>query len=121
MVAERRDLSSIPPAEQRFLFSESYGRNGVIPGWTEVVSQFDLQTLPRGEFRLARAYYRVQQRLAKGQETRARELMRLLDKHSNFVRFEKKEGTLLSSIAHYVRGATERAAKIPILSSSVRR
>ena len=122
MTAERKDsLSGIPQEEQKFLTSERYGRNGVIPGWTDVISQFDLQELPVGRLRLARAFYRVQRRIAEKQITKARRLMGFLDKDQQFLKFEEQEGSLLSDIAHYVRGAAEKAAKVPILSSSARR
>lgn len=105
---------------------EKRSSNGLIPGWIDVVSQFDLKkALPVGQLSLANAFYRVQRYIADEQITKARELMGFLDKKQNFLEFEEQEGPLLSRIASYVRGASEKAAnkenRLPILSSSARR
>lgn len=90
-------------SEMKFFEKPVYRRNGVIPGWAEVVSQFNLaDELNPADFRLARAFYRFRRRLAEGSTKRANRLMAHLERHQNFRAFEERYGNLLTQISSFV-------------------
>jgi len=111
MVLEREkeiDLSEFSEKEQRILERPSYSRDGVIPGWTEVIGKFGLNKLHPRDFRLIRGYYRAQRRLAEGRPKKASRIFRALDENQDFQTLEKGQASLLSNIALFVRGPSEK-------------
>jgi len=99
---------NIPEKERRFLNLPPYTRDGLIPSWSEVVTEFDLTELHPRDFRLIRAYYRGHRRIAEGSEKRGRRVLKALFENPDFLRLEEIEGTLLSNIASFIRSSTEK-------------
>ena len=106
------DLGEISEREQQFLEDPSYSRDGLIPGWDEVVVKFKLKDLHPRDFSLVRGYYRAQRRLAEGRKNKAKKIFEGLGKNANFEVLEKERGALLTSIATFMRGPTERRREL---------
>ncbi|MBU3956885.1 hypothetical protein KKI19_01190 [Patescibacteria group bacterium] len=106
------DLGEIPKREQQFLEDPSYSRDGLIPAWSEVVVKFKLKDLHPRDFSLLRGYYRAQQRLAEGRGKKAKKIFNGLGRSANFKVLEKERGALLTSIATFVRGPSERRREL---------
>lgn len=111
-ITKEIDLSNFPEREQRLLDSPSYSRDGLIPGWDEVVGKFNLNRLHPRDFRLLRGYYRAQQRLAEGRRKKARKIFDALERNPDFQNLEERDGALLTSISDFVRGPTERRRQL---------
>ncbi len=88
-------------------------RDGLVPGWTEVVSHFDLKALNLnpGEIKLLKGYYRGHKRIAKGQKKRGQRILEALGKNPWFLAFEEKNGNLLTEIAKFIRNPSEQHQK----------
>lgn len=106
------DLGEISEREQQFLEDPSYSRDGLIPGWDEVVVKFKLKDLHPRDFSLLRGYYRAQQRLAEGRNKKAKKIFKGLERSSDFKALEERSGALLTSIATFIRGPSEKRREL---------
>lgn len=78
-------------------------RNGRVPSWVEVISEFKLGDLPPGEKKLYHAFYRAQRMFALGKPKKGGRLIKALDKLPYFIKFEDKHSHILDEIAKKVR------------------
>ena len=90
---------------------EELGRNGVIPGWSEVVTRFRLDQSPPTEFNVLKDYYRGQRRIAEGQSVRGKRALRGLARNPDFETLEGENPTLLTGVASFVRRHSEKQRK----------
>ena len=87
--------------------------NNLIPSWSRVGDKFKLnEILSPSEQRLTQDYYRAQKRIAEGRQKKAQNIFEGLDKNTHFVEFEKRENTLLTDIAKFIRGRSEKIIKL---------
>ncbi|MCL4382192.1 MAG: hypothetical protein M1575_01700 [Patescibacteria group bacterium] len=98
----------LPDTERKFCELPPYKKNGFIPGWAEVIGYCQLSNFDPRELRLLRGYYRAQRKIAEGSTKRASRIFRGLDNNQDFRELENREGRLLSEIASFVRGQTEK-------------
>ncbi len=103
-----KTASSLPETERKFFELPRYKRKGLIPGWAEVVSQYQLSDLNPRDLRVLRGYYHAQRKIAEGSTQRASRIFRGLDHNPDFQNLEERQGILLHNIASFVRGQTER-------------
>lgn len=98
------DGKQISEREQEF----SYSRNGLIPGWGEVVEEFRLKEFHPRDFGLLKDYYRAQRRVAQKRHKKAKAVFDGLDKNPDFLNLEQREESLLTGIAFFVRRGSEK-------------
>lgn len=79
-------------------------RNGRVPSWTDVSTQYGLTKLPRGQKKLFQAFYRAQRLFALEKKTKGRRLINALDNCTHFRAFEDENENVLDMIARKVRG-----------------
>jgi len=84
--------------------SEELLRDGLIPGWSEVVVRFGLDGILPSDLSLLRGYYRAQRGIAQGERGKAEGIFDDLEQDPNFLDLEEEKGDLLTNIASYVRG-----------------
>lgn len=94
--------------EGKYLDLPPYRRNGLIPGWSDVVIAFKLDKFSPGDLRLLRSYYRAQRRSAEGRPKKAGRIFKALERNLRFTELAEREDFLLGKIASYVRRASER-------------
>jgi hypothetical protein len=76
-------------------------------GLSDISSKIPQDVLRENE-NFIKTYFRAQLRIAKGQNTRAKEILNGLDKKTGFLKFEEKNEPLLAAIDIAVRKTTNR-------------
>ena len=83
-------------------------RDGLIPGWSDVANQFRLNELSSKDRKIVLHYYRGHRMIAQGKRIKGRRTIEGVSKSHNFLDLEHRDPDLLTDIAKYVRGPSER-------------
>ncbi|MEK7188843.1 MAG: hypothetical protein AAB685_03260 [Patescibacteria group bacterium] len=82
-------------------------KNSLVRSRAEISAKIP-DEIDKGMRNLLMDYFRAQLRIAKGQKTRAREILKGLDKKPGFLDFEKNNEPLFAAIDFAVHGRTNR-------------
>ena len=83
-------------------------RDGLIPGWSDVVSKLDLDRFSPSQKRALLDFYRGSKKVALGKKRRAKDVFNGLNENQHFKELERDSSHVLDSIASLVRSSSER-------------